>query len=144
MMFGGPVGGVRCRPMSDRIELPPTAGSVGIARRWSADIVGRDGDAELADTAALLVSELVSNVVLHARTPCELTITRIGSRVRVEVRDGSDRLPGKTGQPDPMALSGRGMLLVEALSDDHGTEALAEGGKRIWFELAVPTAGGEP
>ncbi|CAN5556199.1 ATP-binding protein [soil metagenome] len=127
--------------MSDRIELPPIAGSVGVARRWSAEVVGQDGDTDLADTVALLVSELVSNVVLHARTSCELTVTRNGARLRVEVRDGSDRLPAKTIQTDPMALSGRGMLLVDAMSDGHGAEALEGGGKLIWFELDVPAAG---
>lgn len=130
--------------MSDRIELPPTAGSVAVARHWSAERVREDIGPEVAATVALLVSELVSNVVLHARTPCELVLTRSPERLRVEVHDGSDRLPGKSIQADPMALSGRGMLLVDAMSDAHGSEVLAGGGKLVWFELAVPSASGAP
>ncbi|QXC63317.1 ATP-binding protein [Aquihabitans sp. G128] len=130
--------------MSDRIELPPTAGSVAVARHWSAAQVREDLGDEVAATVALLVSELVSNVVLHARTPCELLLTRSPGRVRAEVHDGSDRLPGPTIQTDPLALSGRGMLLVDAMSDAHGSEPLSGGGKLVWFELAVPSASGAP
>jgi len=124
--------------MSDRIELPPTPGSVAVARHWVADLVDQPADVQVAETVALLVSELVSNVVLHARTPCVLSVTRVGDRLRVEVRDGSDRLPAGTIQSDPMALSGRGMLLVDAMSDDHGSERSPEGGKVVWFELDIP------
>ena len=49
-------------------------------------------------------------------------------------------MPGTDVQQDPLALSGRGMLLVDGLSAAHGAEPLAGGGKRVWFELLVPTA----
>lgn len=124
--------------MADRIRLEPTPASAGKARRWSEERATRDGIGAVSDTLGLLVSELVSNVVLHARTPCDLSISRVGSRLRVEVRDGSSRLPRTVGQPDPFALSGRGMLLVDALSDSHGAEPLEGGGKLVWFELALP------
>ena len=71
--------GVRSPPMSESIELAPTPASVAKARRWSQDAVQHFGDADLADTMALLVSELVSNVVLHARTPCSLSIAMLFS-----------------------------------------------------------------
>lgn len=122
------------------IELSPTPDSVARARRWSIDVLGDLDVPELGDTLALLVSELVSNVVLHARTDCSLSIEDIDDRVRVEVRDGSDRLPGLTARIDPLAQSGRGMLLVDGLSDGHGVEPLPGGGKLIWFELLRPEA----
>lgn len=128
--------------MADRIQLEPTPASAAKARRWSEERAARAGVVEVSDTLGLLVSELVSNVVLHARTPCDLSISRAGSRLRVEVRDGSSRLPRVIGKPDPFALSGRGMLLVDALSDAHGAESLDGGGKLVWFELALPEVEG--
>jgi anti-sigma regulatory factor (Ser/Thr protein kinase) len=102
------------------------------------DVLDRVGCPELSDTMALLVSELVSNVVLHARTPCSLRIAQQRGRIRVEVRDGSDRLPGMRERPDPLAQSGRGMQLVDGLSVAHGVDPDPCGGKRVWFELDVP------
>lgn len=125
--------------MSNSIELAPTPASVAMARRWSEDVLASVGASELADTMALLVSELVSNVVLHARTPCSLRIDQRDGRLRVEVSDGSDRLPGTVPRTDPLASSGRGMLLVQGLSEAHGVDPQPAGGKRVWFELVVPS-----
>jgi len=121
----------------ESIELPPIPTSVAAARRWSGEVLERLGAPQLADTMALLVSELVSNVVLHARTACWLRIDQQDRSIRVEVDDGDDVLPGEIVVPDPLASSGRGLVLVDALSAAHGVEALARGGKRVWFELAV-------
>lgn len=124
--------------MCESIELSPTAASVALARRWSTEVLDRVGAAALADTMALLVSELVSNVVLHARTPCSISISQTTDRIRVEVQDGSDRLPGLRERNDPLAQSGRGMLLIDGLSAAHGVDPQPRGGKRVWFELEVP------
>ena len=132
-------GAVRSPPMSDSIELSPTPASVAVARRWSIDVLDQAGATQLADTMALLVSELVSNVVLHARTPCCLSIQQTEGRFRVEVQDGSDRLPGRRERTDPLAQSGRGMQLVDGLSAAHGVDPQPDGGKRVWFELEVPS-----
>ena len=92
----------------------------------------------LADTVTLLVSELVTNAVLHAGTPCRLSM-RAGTRLRVEVFDHSHRLPGGGLHRDAESHSGRGMLLVDALSAAHGVEVEPKG-KRVWFEVAWPLA----
>jgi anti-sigma regulatory factor (Ser/Thr protein kinase) len=122
--------------MPDEIELTPTPASVAQARRWSAGISEALGFGGAVDTIGLLVSELVSNVVLHARTACRLRIAVRDGRLRVEVVDGSSALPGDPPPSDPMALSGRGIQLVSALSTAHGAEALPGGGKVVWFEVA--------
>ena len=124
--------------MFGTLELTPTPGSVGRARRWSVAFAHDSGLASVSDTVSLLVSELVSNVVLHARTPCTLRIDLSDTRIRVDVTDGSDRMPGAGGASDPMAQSGRGMVLVEALSHAHGVDVLAGGGKAVWFEIDLP------
>jgi anti-sigma regulatory factor (Ser/Thr protein kinase) len=123
--------------VSESIELSPEPASVAVARRWSRALAVQAGAAEVADTMVLLVSELVSNVVLHARTPCQLQVDADHQRVRVEVVDGSDVLPEAPAHADPWAQSGRGLLLVQGLSAAHGVSPVPGGGKRVWFELAV-------
>lgn len=124
--------------MFDRIELSPSPRSVALARRWSTDQLSLAGCAVEVETVALLVSELVSNVVLHARTACELMMTAVDNMVRVEVHDGSDAMPMEGLSPDPLSISGRGLALVAALSTTYGMEALPNGGKLVWFELSAP------
>ena len=121
-----------------RTALPGEPTSAALARRFVASHLADAGLTELCDTATLLVSELVSNAVLHAHTDL-LLVTRIGrDRVTVEVHDGS------TGSPTPknyssMSGTGRGLVLVEALSDSWGSEE-THGGKYVWFDLSLPQA----
>jgi anti-sigma regulatory factor (Ser/Thr protein kinase) len=121
-----------------RILLEPAATSARQARRFVAETLVRLGDERLVDAASLLVSELVTNAVQHARSTVEVLVRRHGIRsvLRIEVRDGSAR-PPLMGGFDPDALSGRGLALVEAVSDRWGVETDA-GGKRVWFELESP------
>lgn len=86
------------------------------------------------DDAALLVSELATNAVLHARSEFEVTIIAREDRVRVEVSDDNSRLPSMTVVPAD-AYSGRGLMIVQALSEAWGVEAKAAHGKTIWFEM---------
>ena len=123
--------------MGEGLELAATAGSVRIARQWCAERLLTMGAGELVDTVTLLVSELVTNVVLHAKTPCFLRL-EAGDRLRVEVRDGSNHAPASPLPFDIEAPSGRGLALIDALSDAHGT-VIEPDGKRVWFEVAWPT-----
>jgi anti-sigma regulatory factor (Ser/Thr protein kinase) len=109
---------------------------VASARRFTRECLDRWALGDLADTAVLLVSEAVTNVLLHAHTPGSLRLVVHEQVLRVEVRDGSSRLPFAKGY-QPTAATGRGLQLIEALSDRWGSEAEA-GGKRTWFELAAP------
>jgi anti-sigma regulatory factor (Ser/Thr protein kinase) len=123
--------------MSEFIDLSPNPASVARARHWSRGVVAPVGGAEVVDTVALLVSELVSNVVLHANTPCSLRIDPGDERIRVEVQDLSDELPASAPLPGPWSGSGRGLPLVRALSAAHGVDPDPAGGKRVWFEVDV-------
>lgn len=91
----------------------------------------------MVDTLTLLVSEVVTNAVVHAGTPCTLSVERCDGRLRVEVHDGTDRLP-EAQEPRPLAEGGRGVGLVAILSDAHGSRLCDGGGKSCWFELAIP------
>lgn len=91
------------------------------------------------DDAQLVISELVTNVIIHARTEFEVRlITLPDPGVRIEVEDGCPILP-VPGTLTSIAISGRGLLLVEALATRWGAEALPGAGKMVWCEL-----GGRP
>ncbi|MEV8535794.1 SpoIIE family protein phosphatase [Streptomyces sp. NPDC051211] len=94
-------------------------------------------DADQVDSAVLMVSEMVTNVLVHTDGDALLVAEAVGElgtrRLRVEVADGSDELPHKR-HPGEMASSGRGVLLMEMLADSWGVDPRGEG-KSIWFEL---------
>jgi anti-sigma regulatory factor (Ser/Thr protein kinase) len=87
---------------------------------------------EIAEAAELMTSELATNCVRHARTDFELTV-RDGAQLRIELRDTGPGEPRRQ-RPAPRDLSGRGLLIVDRMSDDwgvvHGTR-----GKTVWFSL---------
>ncbi|SEM28836.1 SpoIIE family protein phosphatase [Streptacidiphilus jiangxiensis] len=107
------------------------------------DAVRRWGVGELSDTVELLASELVTNALVHTDRDAMLTarLTRDAetgqARLRIEVVDDSDQWP-KRRTPGEQASSGRGLMLVEALSDAWGVEPNGTG-KRMWFELVSET-----
>lgn len=90
----------------------------------------------LIDEATLLVSEVVTNAVLHAATGIELICTVETGRLCVEVRDRSPVLPGRRHYHDD-AMTGRGLGMVEELASAWGVEPAPTGGKTVWFELVV-------
>jgi anti-sigma regulatory factor (Ser/Thr protein kinase) len=122
---------------------------VGRARRWVRSrllALGADPTAGYAETLVLLVSELVTNAVVHAGGAAELRLLwpqDVGP-VRVEVADASDTAP-RPRHACPGATSGRGLELVELLAARWGWSQ--EGaGKLVWCEVdrTDPTDGAEP
>ena len=95
-------------------------------RDWSCD--------GLTDIAVLLTSELVTNAILHAKTGPTVRMELTGATLRVEVIDRGPGTPLQRGSSPADALSGRGLALVEAMSDRWGVTPVA-GGKAVWFEL---------
>jgi anti-sigma regulatory factor (Ser/Thr protein kinase) len=86
------------------------------------------------DVAALLVSELVTNSVVHATGPLRVSVEPIeDGGLRVTVTDGSDVVP-QVRDPGPEAISGRGMVLVDRLARRWGV-VLNASGNAVWFEL---------
>ncbi len=94
-------------------------------------------DPEQVDSAVLMVSEMVTNVLVHtdgdALMVAEAAGERSSRKLRVDVSDASDELPHRR-RPGEMASSGRGLLLMEILADSWGVDPRGEG-KCIWFEL---------
>lgn len=107
------------------------------ARRQVRDLLHDWADADQVDSAVLMVSEMVTNVLMHTDGDALLVAEAVGElgarRLRVEVADGSDELPHKR-HPGEMSSSGRGVLLMEMLADSWGVDPQGEG-KSIWFEL---------
>ncbi|MEU0303671.1 ATP-binding protein [Streptomyces sp. NPDC006175] len=90
---------------------------------------------EETEVAELLLSELVTNALIHTRNGAVVTVTSAPARVRVEVRDfmtGQEPAPYVPNADD--GTHGRGLILVRSLADSWGvtTQAL---GKVVWFEL---------
>jgi anti-sigma regulatory factor (Ser/Thr protein kinase) len=122
--------------------LPPALESVVAARRMVESAAGAWGvEPIVTEDAVLAVSELVSNAVLHAGTPIRVAIRRLGGGLRVEVKDGSDRMPvvGAERPEDLLAIrsmTGRGLALVAATADRWGADPTAEG-KSTWAEVGT-------
>ncbi|WP_043193135.1 ATP-binding SpoIIE family protein phosphatase [Streptomyces sp. NRRL F-2664] len=107
------------------------------ARRQVRELLHDWADEDQVDSAVLMVSEMVTNVLMHTDGDALLVAEAVGElgerRLRVEVADSSDELPHKR-HPGEMASSGRGVLLTEMLADAWGVDPRGEG-KSIWFEL---------
>jgi hypothetical protein len=101
--------------------------------------LGRD---DLADDLTMLVSELVANGVMHARTELLLTLDRTVDGVRLGVADGSRFMPRFAGS-SAQAISGRGLLIVDRLGSRWGIDRLPQGGKVVWVEVDEPSAVGD-
>ena len=140
--------GSRCTPRArwtprsrwTPVTLAAEPASGAAARRFvQRTLAGVPADPERLDILVLLCSELVTNAVLHAAAPSQMRLRLRDGRVRLEVHDASSQVPVPRAQ-DLDAANGRGMVLVDALSDSWGVEVgdglLAEG-KTVWVELAL-------
>ena len=121
------------------LYLAPEPSAAGVARAWVGEVLAGwpQGGVE---TARLLVSELVTNAVLHARTAIAVTFRVEGTRARFDVHDQQHNGPvPKRYAPD--SATGRGMRLVASLAEDWGVERDdgGSGGKTVWFTVSPST-----
>jgi DNA-binding NarL/FixJ family response regulator len=116
-----------------QVALSRDVTSPSVARRFVTSAVTDWQEAQLVETVELLVTELVTNVILHTSAAPDVRVSLLKDRVHVEVRD-SDPAPGRPNLPAPTATSGRGLHLVDALADAWGSVEVA-GGKVVWFDL---------
>ncbi|MEW2624867.1 ATP-binding protein [Streptomyces sp. NPDC048106] len=144
-----------------QLEIRPDPAEVGRARKWARsrlDGLGIAADEPVAETLVLLVSELVTNAVVHTGRPAVLRLSLPGTQatapaptVRVEVTDTCSRAPVPRCVGGD-ATGGRGLALVDCLADRWGWSR--EGtGKSIWCEVdrsarregsAAVACGGDP
>ncbi|MFF4690482.1 ATP-binding protein [Streptomyces sp. NPDC001307] len=116
-------------------SMPREAASVPAARQLVRETLADWGLPDVADAAELVVSELASNAVRHAcHGAFRLTIRRLaGGSVRVAVTDKSRTLP-VLATASTVAVNGRGLALVDAVSRQWGTDLLPWG-KRVWADV---------
>lgn len=115
------------------LSLDAGPASAAQARAAVAACCDRLGFAELSEDVVLVVSEMVTNAVRHAAPPVGLEIEAADDAVVVAVWDGSPQAP-VAREADLDAEGGRGMLLVDLLSDEHGVRAQPPG-KAVWARL---------
>ena len=118
-------------------EIPASLQAPGLARAAVRETLGEQLPV-VAETVLLLVSELVTNAVMHARSSAELHVDLGTSMLRVEVIDRGDRLP-MLSSPEDDAESGRGLQMIRQLTDRFGWTRLSTG-KSVWFEMDIASA----
>ena len=116
--------------------LRADARSAGRARAFVRDVLHQWHCDHLVELTVLVANEVVTNAILHARTDVRVEIRLEQSCVRVEVSDRADDEPVRRSTPDD-ATGGRGIALLDAMATRWGVELLPEGGKRVWFDMAV-------
>lgn len=121
------------------LALPATLEAPGLAREVVTHLLGGGSDLELVQECSLLVSEVVTNAVIHGAGERRLRCRTVDGWIRVEVHDDSPVAPAVRSYSDE-AVTGRGIELVELLSAAWGV-APEDAGKTVWFELGEPPPG---
>jgi anti-sigma regulatory factor (Ser/Thr protein kinase) len=124
-------------PSKGEVYLTSRPESASRARRLAVCVMRAWGLDSRAETVELLVSELVGNAVRHAGGGFGLRMRRRRGWIRAEVRDPSRALPCLLPAFELDVSGGRGLFLVDRLSDRWGVD-LQPRGKTTWFELRVP------
>lgn len=118
------------------LDLPNNPLAAGVCRS-AVGTVGEMLSGEDAGLLRLLTNELVTNSIIHARNSprVHVALTISDDRVRVEVIDREDGEPPTPEPPSLTRTSGRGLFLVDELSDAWGVDR--NRGTRVWFELLL-------
>ena len=128
--------------------LAPDPRSVGEARRWVGEACREIGREDLLECARLAVSELVTNALLHAEPPIEISRGGTAGRPYFKVSDGSVRPPRPVPIPDDesdlLSTVGRGLALVATCSEAWGAQIHSDG-KVVWcLPRSEPAEDGNP
>jgi hypothetical protein len=116
------------------LDLEPEVGAARRSRELITEACARWDQPDLAGNACIVATELVNNVVAHARTPMRFLLAFADDTMSVAVRDGSPTIPRFTGPVAATSYGGRGLLLIDAVSSQWGHIALDDG-KVVWARL---------
>jgi anti-sigma regulatory factor (Ser/Thr protein kinase) len=115
--------------------FPADRQSVTAARKFATEVlVGIPRD--LLESVELMVSELATNCVRHVKTRFELMILHTPEEIRIEVTDHGGGVPAMRS-PGPEDPSGRGLRIVDMLSERWGVADQSLSGKTVWFTLST-------
>jgi hypothetical protein len=129
------------QPLDDSLthHLGRDLANVGLARAWLVRSLHRDTSLsdERIDEAAVMVSELVTNVLVH--TPCEPTVVREdrAGEVRIEVLDDAGGELPVMRPADPFRPGGNGVRIVDSFATSWGIRRCPGDGKAVWFSVAT-------
>jgi PAS domain S-box-containing protein len=118
------------------VRLDPVPESARQARQVVSEALVAAGRPELDDSATLLVSELVTNAIMHARTFIDVVVAATATGLYVGVNDRSDQFPARRDY-GAQATTGRGLALVDVVATRHGVQSHDDGSKTVWFELGT-------
>ncbi len=118
--------------MKEKRRFPCRRESVPQARRFAREKLGEE-PSQTREAVELMVSELATNCVQHARSEFELTIELSAAEIRVEARDCGGGRPALRS-PGPLEPTGRGLRVVQALAASWGIEP-RDAGKSVWFTV---------
>ena len=121
--------------MTQARSFPRDPASVGAARRFAIQALGTV-PAEVREAVELMVSELATNCVRHTNTAFELTVREDRGEIRIEVTDRAGGTPTMRS-PRPDEPTGRGLQIVNMLSEEWGVEHAGARGKTVWFTVAA-------
>lgn len=117
------------------VLLPMAPASARLARQHVRSVTGLPEDARIA----LVVTELVNNAVLHARSRPRLRVAVADGSLTVEVFDDGPGLPVLKSLDDAPTVSGRGLALVDAMATAWGVRPDPGGvGKTVWATVPLP------
>jgi anti-sigma regulatory factor (Ser/Thr protein kinase) len=123
-------------------SFPPELDSVRAARHFVTGLLGQGPDDALAADAAIVVTELAANAVLHAHSGFTLTVELSPTAVRIAVRDGDPLVPLNGGPPFDVR-PGHGLSVVTQLAGEWAVERLPDG-KVVWADLPAQTPAHRP
>ena len=123
-----------------RLEAAPISAS--LARAFVSHHLADRSLLSLVDPVRLVVSELVTNALVHSRTAVSVTLSASETTVLLEVRDESLALPQRRA-PQTVDESGRGLEIVDIVSLDWGVNA-GDGSKEVWASFAIDRESSSP
>ncbi len=118
-----------------RLPLPPhriASRQAHTVLKWALGDWQVGGDA--VDSVRVVLGELVTNALIHSTDVFTLALHLADDLIVIEVQDGNDAAP-EVESPDELAINGRGMLLVNALSKEWGVRPEKDGGKTVWAKV---------
>ncbi|HEV7523969.1 MAG TPA: ATP-binding protein [Acidimicrobiia bacterium] len=118
-----------CHPIANSPAAPAEA------RRYVGEALA-GAPVEVVDAVTLMVSELATNCVRYVDTDFTVSIERSASQVRVDVADEGGGVVSLR-RPQTTDPTGRGLNIVDKLSDEWGVDANADHGKNVWFTLGL-------
>lgn len=129
---------VRTPSRSARMQVPAEPTAPSRVRRWmSRQLTQWQVPEQVVSAAVLCTSELTTNALLHAGTAARVEIDLSTERLLVSVADSGTRGTVTRAQTDTLSSRGRGLGLIEHLSDAWGTDPTVRG-STVWFEMLIP------